>query len=378
MSHLLTLALVFLLFVALAPLHAEEGAEDEDPLALVERLLERPPATGLLVRFVAESSAAAAAAVRVGDTLVSYDGLPATTIQTVAEAKAKASAAGKESVTVVLAGPTGTRREVTVATGSLGVGLIPVEAGKPASALPPATEKDLPAAAFPPPPRDDWYAFLHGQDQWGFEHGLVKLDGDALVVRREVAFDGGAEWGLNHFDVTIRVSREHPLDVRSLVFDTPRTAWTARGEMRRGPEGGRTWHVAAHGPDGADAEEHDTRVPDALPLIPTYYVEVLASAMPRRKGACLHFRPLVDMNGTLMLREALYVVGPEEVLVGGKPVAAWRVEDRRLGGELGSTFWVAEDGQVVRADYGGPVASLTTKAKAIEHLHPDLRPRSAD
>jgi hypothetical protein len=358
-------ALTFVLALAAAfPLAAQEPGDAEDPgavLRLLERALLDPPATGVMVTGVGPDSQAAQAGILLGDVIVSYGGRAVPDLE--ALNGAKESFEGAEQVELVLAGPGG-ERTVLLRPGPIGVNCQPVVKGVPAAVLPPATVTGFDFSPLSREPFDDWYAFsLDGEEKVGFEHGRLALTLGKLVLHREVAFDGGETFGVNHFDVTaIAVAGPAP-DVFAVRFASPPSGFLATGRAL----GGARWLDRRGGVSTVITHPTD------LPRIPTYLVESLAAFLPREPGACFHFRPIVEGSGQAGLRSALVAVGEEEVRAGGEVARAFRVEWRTLGGAASGTYWFDGPGHALLVDYGGAMATRTTREKALEGLPESIR-----
>lgn len=357
-------------FVALAA----TAVAGEVTMETLEKAMQNPPATGLLVTGVGPGSAADEKGVNIGDVITSYDGVLTPTLEALGNAKGKASEAGKTTVSMVVVGPDGQSRTVELSPGPIGVGASSVVKGKAAGPLPPATPFVFDFGGVKAEPHDDWYTFHFGEGpKIGFEHGLLHVKGDRLVMRREVAFDGGEQWGVNHFDVTVETTLASPPAVLSVHFANPSTGFWAKGKRH---EDGR-WHFEWTNEDDG-TETLVTQAPPGLPFIPTYLVETLAAFLPRAEGTCWHYRPMTDSNGDAGLPACLIVVGKEEVKLASGTVEAWKVEQRQLGGQVGGTYWIDAAGRIVKSFYGMPVALRATKAEALNDLHEGIKPTTAD
>ncbi len=119
-------------------------------------------------------------------------------------------------------------------------------------------------------------------------------------------------------------------------------------------------------------------VPAGPPAVPSYLVETLACFMPREPGSCIHFRPITDGSGALGRVSALVCVGEGALELDGESVKVWKFEQRTVGAGQGLGYWIDEKGRVVRSDYGGAVATRSTKEEALKDLHHGLQPRTAD
>ena len=363
------------MLVAMASAYAGEATE-ESPVERIERALTSPVATGLLVTGIGSGTPADQKGIQAGDIVTAYDGVPTPTLEALNDAKGKAQAAGKTAIRVTLVGLDRTERTVEIEPGPIGIGATPVEKGVAAGPLPPATPFSFDFASVKDKPHDDWYTFHFGEGpKLGFEHGMLEVKGDHLVLRREVAFDGGEQWGVNHFDVTIETTLTSPPEALRLRFANPATGTWAEG--RRQEDG--TWHFewTKEGEDEG-TETRTVTLPKGLPVVPTYLVETLAAFLPRTTGTCWHYRPMVDSNGDALLPACLIVVGKETVKLAAGEVDAWKVEQRQLGGEVGGTYWIDANGRLVKSFYGMPIALLDTKEAALEGLHEDIKPTTAD
>jgi len=361
------LAMLFLPALLLAaPLLAQDDAEKK-----IEAVLLNPPATGLMAISIVAGSQAEEVGLRPGDVVVSYDGVAVTGL---VELNAqKAASAAKETVEMVAIRRDRSRVVFTIRPGPIGVYLISVKKGVPGRTLPPATGVRFDFSALAGAPREDWYLFtLDGKTKVGFEHSILKLAAGKLMLRREVAFDGGEQWGINHFDVTvIATADEHPTAIAT-SFLTPLTERVGRGRLKREETG---WRWMVKWPEtGEEQRAGGEGVP--RDLIPSYLVETLACFMPRETGTCYHFRPLAEGDGTTGLRSALVAIGPEEIEHGGKKVETVKYEQHRFGGGVTGTYWIGPDSRVLRVDYGGAQGTLTTKEAALKGLHPEIKPRT--
>ncbi len=337
--------------------------QDGSDLASIENALRSPPATGLLISSVAPGSQADAAGLRPGEVVVSYGGAPVPDQAALDAAKKAAQSA--ESVAVVVAGPEG-ERTVDLAPGPVGVGVIPVRKGEPVAPLPPATVRSFDFSALAQAPVEDWYSVtFEGGAKVGFEHSRLSLSHGKLLLRREVAFDGGEQWGLNHRDVFVVADAAPAPEAFATRFLAPLGQFAADG--RRAEDG--RWVITR------DSEPVALDHPRDLPRIPTYLVESLALFLPREPGACFHFRPLVESGGSLSLASALVAVGEEEVAMPGGPARLFRVEQRSLGGAHGGIWWIGREGRIERTDYGGPVVFRCAREEAMAGLPEALTPR---
>jgi len=343
---------------------AAGGDAPEGPFAALERALAKPPATGLLVTGVGEGSQAAGAGIVPGEVVVSYDGVATTALEILADAKAKAEAAGKETVTMEVAGADGARRKVDLAPGQIGINVVAVKEGVPAPALPDATAVVFDYAALAASPRDTWYLFtLPGQPPTGLEHVRARLEEGRVVIESEVAFDGGEQWGVNHFVVSVVLEATNPPTVRSTRFENPEQGFVGEGRLETSEGGGASWRATIRGARG-QAQERVFALPTDAPAVPSYALQVLAALLPRAAGSCFHYRALEDATGVVGLKGCLYAAG-----VGEWPGAEGRtakVEQRLFGNAPGMAFFVGTDGEVVRAEFGGPVTTKATKEEALQ------------
>ena len=363
------------MLVALAPAYAEEDVVESN-LERLEKAMASPAATGLLVTSVGPGSQAAEKGIAVGDIVTSYDGAPTPTLEALGAAKGKAESAGKATMPVTLVAADGAPRTIELGSGPIGIGASAVEKGKAAGALPPATPFAFDFEGVKAQAHDDWYTFHFGDGpKVGFEHGMLEAKGDRLVMRREVAFDGGEQWGVNHFDVTIEMTLTSPPRPHRIRFANPATGYWAEGKRLEDGQ----WHFewTKEGEDEG-TETKTVGLPEGLPVIPTYLVETLAAFLPRKAGTCWHYRPMVDSNGEAMLPACLIVVGKETVKLAQGEVDAWKVEQRQLGGQVGGTYWISDAGRIVKSFYGMPVALLDTKEAALKDLHAAIKPTTAD
>ncbi len=367
--------------LAAAPLLAAPARAEETPVERVERVMEAPPATGLIVTGVGADSEAAHRGVRAGDVLTAYDGVPTRTLEALTKAKRVAAQTLGATVTLELTRPGGEAVSLPIGTGVLGIQVLPVTKGRPATNLPPATAVTFAVDRLRSHPLDEWFGFrFPPAPKVGFEHGILTVEGDAVHLRREVAFDGGRNWGLNHFDVTVTMDGADPLKVRKVTYAYPLQNFQSTGRPVRREDGTLLWYTDWTGRNEetgeAESGAEEIALPTDLPIVPSYFVEALASLVEKQDGACFHFRPLSEGDGVPGLKSALIVVKKEDVAEGDAHVGAWRVEQRRAGGQVVGVYWIADDGRTIRADYGGPVAYRRSKEEATSNIHPDFKVRS--
>jgi hypothetical protein len=358
-----------LALVLCTSLAVSAAAHDSNP---VEAALEAPAATGLLVTTVAAGSQSAAAGIARGDILVTYDGVAAADLEVLAAAKAAAE--GKEHVVCVIRKGGGETAEIRLKPGQLGLNLAPVTKGVSAPPLPPDTGAFLDAALCDG--RDEWYVFKMNGKHCGFEHIATRTENGVVHVTHEVAFDGAPNFGLNHNVVTASFRCGATVEAQSLQFVAAISGWSASGRLTRDAEGRPAWRVETGLPD--DTETSTTSLPADLSPVPTYLVSEIARLLPQTEGACFRFRPMGDTDGVVSLRAALVCEGAEALTIGEKTVATTRYVQRQLGGATLSTFWFDSQRNMVRADFGGAIATLATKAEALAGLNPELKPRTAD
>ncbi len=298
-----------------------------------------------------------------------YHGTAATGLPELFELKEAAAEAKAIEVILFRQGET---IVLSFAPGPLGLFLMPVTEGEAVEPLPPATDVTFDFSSLKDAPRDEWLVFsLDGKTTIGFEHHLLRLEDGKLHLRREVAFDGAA-WGLNHFDVTVvATAAGMPETLRTTaVHPLVKAEW--KGELVVLEDTTREWHI--RWTRGEESGESSVEAPARL--IAEYMVESLAGFMPRKKGACLHFRPLGETSGGVARTAALLSVGEEDFELDGKTVKVWRIQHVLLGGQVASQFLVDGAGRVVFSDYNGAQATLSTKEKVLATLHEKLRPRS--
>ena len=278
----------------------------EMPALAAERVLAEPPATGLLVLAVAPDGVAHFRGIVPGDVLVRYGERAVASAEDLRQAFN--AYAVDEDVALALVAPDGTeRRVVRDGDSNLGLGIVnflPVEKGV-GHALPPASGR-APDLALLDPPLDEWVRFEVDGEHAGFEHGTLVLDDGVWKTRGEVAFDGGARWGLNHTDVEAHATLEPDPRPRLTTFEDLTNGWRSTGRLVE--TGVRpTWEVVRrHEAEGV--ENRVWRLPDDdLPTIPDHFLGYFARAMPLEVGACFRYRPLREGVSQTALPSALRV-----------------------------------------------------------------------
>ena len=350
------------------------SAEEDAPADLVEKALVSPQATGLLVTDVVPETQAAQLGILPGDVIVVYDGHPTPSI---AALRAAMQSVSTEKIEMLVIRLDGSEQTFALEPGTIGVQLTPVVKGKGLEPLPQATDVKFDFSSLTEAPHDDWYDFTLGGKHAGFEHGMAKLEDGKLVMRREVAFDGGEQWGVNHFDVTVVLTAEATPQVVSFSFYNPITGYS--GEGTRLTDGdGKTVLRFKHTGDAGGPTTVDHALPTDLPALPSYVVETLACFMPREQGACFHYRSITDATGEIGRPEALAVMGEEVLTLGDAEVKTVKIQVHRARGGPSNAFWVNAAGRVVKADYGGPVTTVASKEDCLKDLHHGLQPRTSD
>ena len=242
---------ILLLCLVLPALGGDEASGDP-----VEQALASPQATGLLVTRVVDGTQAAEAGLLAGDVLTTYGGQ---TVGSIDALKAAMQAVAAETVDVLVVRRDGSEKTFSLKPGPMGVQLAPVEKGKGVEPLPPATKVAFDFSSLAQAPHDDWYAFTMNGERIGFEHGVSRLEDGKLVMRREVAFDGGEQWGVNHFDVTVVVTATAPPKLVSLRFENPIHGYVGRGVPAESADGGAVVRYTHNG------EGEDTTTEYAMP-----------------------------------------------------------------------------------------------------------------
>jgi hypothetical protein len=373
----MTVRPIFLPLLALCLVIAAADAQEADLFDRLEKLLADPPATGILVTQVLPDSQAMAAGMRLGDVVFSYGGWPVADLQTLGAAK---EALGEAETIEMVVVRDGKRISFSLSPGQIGFMGVGVEKGVAAPALPADTGVKFDFSALRSGASDRWYLFtLDGETKAGFEHGVLRLRGDTLILRREVAFDGGEQWGLNHFDVIV-VARTRPrLRTIATRFKNPLTGWIGTGRLVRAKGEGPRWRAKFPG-----AEPRMEPAPKRY--LPTYLIESLAPFMPRVRGACYRFVPLNEGFGQPGLPSALVCEGRQEVMLPAgaagvtpaRKALAWKYVWLQIGGAVGGTYWVDDSGRTVFSDYGGARAYLGTRGPALANLAEGIVPQSAE
>jgi len=287
---------------------------------------------------------------------------------------AKSAAEGKDTVVCVVRRSDGDTIEVELKPGAVGLQLVPITKGAPPSPLPADTGDALDASLADG--RDEWSIFELNGTQRGFEHITLRTEGDVIHLVHEVAFDGAPDFGLHHAIVKLSIRCGVTAEPQTLWYENGLNGWLSEGRLIRDDAGGPVWRAESGMPDAKETTEIALRT-DIAP-VPTYAVAQLARLLPQRKGVCFRFRPINDWDGSASLRAAIICEGSEELEIGGKKVVATKFVQKQLGGTTLGTYWFDAERNLVQADYGGPVAKRSTRAKALAGLNEGLKPRTAD
>jgi hypothetical protein len=163
----------------------------------------------------------------------------------------------------------------------------------------------------------------------------------------------------------------------SFSYENALNGWISHSEVLRNDEGRAVWHSRG-GPAGEQPTVAEIPLRGDQSSLPSYAVAQIARLLPQEKGACFRFRPVADWDGKPSLRAAIVCVGAEKVTIGETEHDAWKYEQRQLGGSVLGTYWFDADRRMVKADYGGPVTTISTKAEATDGLNPALKLRTAE
>lgn len=343
----------------------------------IEKSAANPGATGLLVLRVVEGSQAAKVGLKPGDILVSYDSQKTPNMAALAPAMQAASGKGKKEISLEL-WRAGSAQTLKLKPGRMGVETVPVQKGKKLLPRPPETKIQFDFSRLKNAPIDTWYTFCIQGKKVGFEHNRLTLSDGKLHLESEVAFDGGKQWGINHFLVRVVATAEARPKLLDASFKSPMSkdySIHAKRETDKA-SGNRIWKITQQDPSGKKNKDIELKGSLARELFPDYLVTLLCAFMPRERGACFHYTPYNEMGGTVGRPGGLLAVDEETIRVGGKEVKAWRYETRSFG-QTGRTHWVDSEGQIVKNQYGGPENERVTKAEALKDLNPKIKPVTA-
>ncbi len=331
------------------PLGMAVQAAEPDADAALLAILAAPPVNGLLLVEVYAGSVAEGARLRPGDILTAYG---AKQPRSITELRAAISASPKGKL-VTLAyrrgKATGTAK---VKPGLLGVDAVPVTAGK--SIRPRA------ATAFSPDlsrlhPGTLWYAFEWKGKHVGFERRSLSLDQNSVRIDHVVRFK------TPEFEERLRMRmdllRQPGLPFDAILLESGDQDVTRL--QRIGPI--LTGSARLRGVERSITQEAPSD------LLPTWALDLVATTLPQRRGACLRYTSLSEGSARPERFCELYCAGPQVLKLDGKDVATHRFEAARLG-QVRGKYWLDESGRLVRADYGGPVAVLRDEAAALRGL----------
>jgi hypothetical protein len=333
MKRLLLIALLALVTTAVF-------AADEDLL----RLLANPPGTGLMVTQTVAGGRGAAAGLREGDIIVKYGGETVSTREGFIRL-IMAKSQEPNIPLVVLRG--GKEQELQVKGGRLGLALTAVEKGKPIR-RPAETpyEPNLKALKN----EETYYDFKFGETKAGFELHKLSVKGDSVSLTRIVRFKFG------EFDedmvMQMELAKGKGMPVKTIDF---RSHDQQAAKLKR--EG-----LLLEGKSGDD----NLRLITPSNAVPSWAVEVVARTMPREVGACYYFTRIEEL-GVLSPNCEILCAAKESVTVAGAATETYRYDVRRYG-EVTDRYWITADDRLLKADYTGPIAELSTKEKALSNL----------
>jgi len=361
-SYLLTCSVMCL---AVSLVHAEGERH------MMEMFLDYPPATGILVTHIGHGTAADDANVDLGDVIVSYGGHATPTFEALAAARRKV---GKAQVVRLGVFRMGSVVKLLISSRGIGVRGLAVTKGKRAPALPPATAVTFDFSVLDDAPRREWFAVSHapGTPKVGWARSSLTKAGKALVLEREVAFDGGKAAGVKHHTVRVAFGAGAFPRVDEIRFSDPIQEWQAVGR-RKLKKDKAAWHFSGKGPS---RRLQSDQAPVPSRTLPGSLLGPLAALMPREKGACVHFRPIDEESGEFGFSAALVCVGREELSRDGDSrTAVWRFDWVERGGAIRGAYWVDAAGRVVRESHGGFLADLADRQTALAGVPERLLPR---
>ncbi len=302
---------------------------------------------GILLTTVLPDGQAAKLGVARGDVLIGYADAAMRTMDDL-RAAVDAHAAGAGPIEVEVVAISGERRYLRCDPGLLGVAGEAVVAGRELRFVPPARPLRFDLERLRRAPLDCWSVFTIAGKHIGYEHLVLRLEGDVLHALDEVAFASEA-WGAQHF---------FQRDRAQVTGSRPRPLWT----RHQAADGVWWWEAAATSIDGVDrwrsrtvegAEEasYDEMLGDTA--LQDYVASMLPHLALAEPGACLHFRPLIAAQPAPADRLSALICRGEEAttLRDGSQVNAVRWDTVSLG-QVTRTLWL-RDGQAIRSDYGG-------------------------
>ena len=334
----------------------------------------KPTHSGLLITEVLAKSQAERLGLKQGDIIVSYNNTNVETLHALAEAK-KAVADGIPS-SMVIQRDKGARN-IDIIGGSIGCHIYEVKAGQAIRLRPPATKCmfELQRLADQPAIFENWYAFSIDGKHVGYEHISLEHVKEQSLLRSksEVAFDGGKQWGLNHFVVTVECDDKAPFKARSVNFHTPLSKFTANSKrITRKTEHWETTFNYIDERGQKQQEQHRILLPDDG--VPSYVVLQLASLLEREPGACFHFTSLVDGTGERGMPSALIVDKRETLNLNGKDIDCTRCDNVSLQGS--SSAWIDDHNRIIKMQFGpNTFATLSSKAEATKNIDERIKPQ---
>lgn len=337
----------------------------------------KPSHSGLLITEILPNSQALRAGLKQGDIIVSYNDQAVTSLEALATAKEGVQAGHPCNMIIQRQSRA---HNIDILGGSIGCHIYQVSAGKAIQLRPPQTpcQFDIKRIQQNPQILNQWYRFVIDGKHVGYEHIRLEHDPQKHIIRSisEVAFDGGPQWGLNHFIVSVSCDDQKPFRARSVSFHTPLSDFTASSKRITAATGGEHWSTTYDYKDErGTARSESFNIPLPSDGIPSYVVLQLASLLEREPGACFHFTSLVDGTGQRGMPSALIVDKRERLSIDGQDIDCTRCDSVSLQGT--SSAWLDDQHRIVQMQFGpNTFAYVCERKHALQGIRAELKPRT--
>jgi hypothetical protein len=326
--------------------------------ARLEELLARPPATGLLLTHLDPKEQAYRQGLRPGDIITKYGGSPVASLDELRRLATQPGAhqreiAARRDLKVV---------KTVVGPGALGIDGVAVTRGTPFWRRQAGAEFVPDYSGFAGE-GEHWYQFTRHGRKVGFERRRFRWLRDELEIACVAGFQPDSPAPGDHGEESVRVVQRlgagEKLECRAIRM-------TTRGgrpvDVNASFAGGR-WVIMLNG------QAVTRKIPETA--LPATAIAVLAATLPFENRRAYD---VIQINETVFEPSygcQIVALGPEQIELNGRHMPAWGFALLEYGVRQ-MAFWLDPQRHVVRAEYAGIVATLTTPEEALAGLPESL------